>query len=212
MSKLESILEVYEGGRKLPVLEYYYTIQGEGFHAGKAVFFVRLSGCNVFCPWCDTKQSWVPHLEQLMEVQKIVEMAESFPAHSLLVTGGEPVLYNLSFLTEEAKRRGIKTFLETSGTGQITGSWDWICVSPKKYLKPIDSSIERANELKFIIADEEDFEFAESYVKKITNDVYLFLQPEWSRRHEILPKIVEYVKQRPYWRISLQIHKYMGIP
>jgi organic radical activating enzyme len=128
------------------------------------------------------------------------------------VTGGEPVLYNLSFLTEEAKRRGIKTFLETSGTGQITGSWDWICVSPKKYLKPIDSSIERANELKFIIADEEDFEFAESYVKKITNDVYLFLQPEWSRRHEILPKIVEYVKQRPYWRISLQIHKYMGIP
>ncbi len=212
MKAIEAIRQIYDNGRLLPIYESYYTIQGEGFHTGKPTFFIRIAGCTIGCPWCDTKGSWRPYPHQLVPVEDLAVKAAALPAKSLLVTGGEPLTYNLEPLTQEMKKRGIKTYLETTGTEPLTGQWDWICVSPKPYKKSLPGVVRKANELKIVIYADSDFQLAEEYSRLVLPGTHLFLQPEWSRRQEVIPKIVEYVKQNPKWRISLQAHKYMGIP
>ena len=201
-------------GTLLPLMEEFYTIQGEGFNTGKAAYFVRIGGCDVGCHWCDVKESWDASVHPLTETDKIVENASKCPARSVVVTGGEPTMYNLDYLTGEFKRRNLNTFLETSGAYQITGEWDWICLSPKKTMPVLEENFSKANELKVIVYNRDDFQFAEkmSLVIGHRSSVILFLQPEWSKRDEMLPLIVEYVQKNPKWRISLQTHKYIGIP
>ncbi|MFH1004302.1 MAG: 7-carboxy-7-deazaguanine synthase QueE [Bacteroidota bacterium] len=200
-------------------MEAFYSVQGEGFHTGTPAFFIRLGGCNVGCHWCDVKESWDADIYPLVEINKIVENAEKIPSEIVVVTGGEPAMYNLSYLTKELKKKNIQTFLETSGTYKITGEWDWICLSPKKIMPALDENFSKANELKIIIHNKDDFKWAEESASKINfisarknrRQPLLFLQPEWSKRNQLLPLIVNYVKQNPKWRISLQTHKYIGI-
>lgn len=220
-----------EQGRLLPLMEEFYTIQGEGFHSGKAAYFVRIGGCDVGCHWCDVKESWDASIHPLTETDKIVEHAAKFPAKAVVVTGGEPCISDLTYLTKEFKKKGIQTFLETSGAYKITGEWNWICLSPKKTMPALEENFSKANELKVIIYNKDDFRWAEQNAKKmyevrsmkyddkqltancqLPTAAFLFLQPEWGRRNEMLPLIVEYVQQNPQWRISLQTHKYIGIP
>ncbi len=212
MEAIDAIKQIYNNGQSLPILETFYTLQGEGFNAGKPVFFIRIAGCSIGCPWCDTKESWRPYPHQLIDVEKIAQKAALYPAKALLVTGGEPLNYNLEPLTAAMKRLGIKTFIETTGTEPLSGQWDWICVSPKPFKKSLEQVVKYANELKIIIYSDSDFALAEEYAKIVSPDTHLFLQPEWSRKEIMLPKIVEYIKNNPQWRLSLQIHKYVGIP
>jgi len=207
-------------GTFLPLMEEFYTIQGEGFHTGKAAYFIRIGGCDVGCHWCDVKESWDAKAHPLTEAGEIVENASKFPAKAVVVTGGEPCISDLSYLTSELKKRNIQTFLETSGAYMITGEWDWICLSPKKTMPAIKENFLKANELKVIIYNKDDFQWAEESLAKIPRHssgdekgkVKLYLQPEWSKRDKMLPLIVEYVQENPQWMISLQTHKYIGIP
>lgn len=203
---------IFEGGRKLPLVEEFYTIQGEGYHTGKAAYFIRIGGCDVGCSWCDTKFSWNSHLHPVVPVEQILEHVEKHPASAVVVTGGEPLLVNMDYLTRLLKKKGIITFLETSGAYPLSGQWDWICLSPKKNAPPLDELFENAHELKVIIASPEDLDWAISNGSKVQNRCKLFLQPEWSQRETILPVIIEFVKKNPHWMISLQSHKYMRIP
>jgi len=204
--------DIFEGGKKLPLVEEFYTIQGEGFHTGKAAYFIRIGGCDVGCSWCDTKFSWDPSLHPVVPAEQIVENAMGYPASSVVVTGGEPLMVNMDYLTGLLKERGMETFLETSGAYPLSGQWDWICFSPKKSLPPKGDIYLKANELKVIIATAEDFTWAAENGKLVSEHCMLYLQPEWSRREEILPVLIEYVKAHPQWMISLQSHKYMRIP
>jgi 7-carboxy-7-deazaguanine synthase len=199
-------------GTSLPLVEEFFSLQGEGFHSGKAAYFIRLGGCDVGCRWCDSRFAWDPDLFPLVDTQEIVRNALLSGADSVVVTGGEPLMWNLDLLCHELKREKLSTFIETSGTYNLSGEWDWICLSPKKNLPPIDEVCKLANELKVIIEEKNDFEWAERYRLKVNEKCLLFLQPEWSRFGIIVPEIVKYVKQNPSWRISLQIHKYMRIP
>jgi 7-carboxy-7-deazaguanine synthase len=199
-------------GKVLPVMEEFYSVQGEGFHTGKAAYFVRIGGCDVGCSWCDVKESWDASECPPVSGTLIAEHAAEYPAKAIVVTGGEPLLYNLDFLCNQLWEHGISTFLETSGSAGISGEWDWICLSPKQANPPLDEIYPLANELKIIIGEKSDFEWAEVNSAKVENDCVLFLQPEWSVRDEMIPEIVEYVKQNPKWKISLQSHKYMRIP
>ncbi len=199
-------------GLELPVIEEFYTIQGEGYHTGKAAYFIRVGGCDIGCRWCDTKFSWEADLHKLTKVDTIVNRVAQTPGKSIVVTGGEPLLYNLDYLCEEMKKKEIKTFIETSGSYPFSGSWDWVCVSPKKQSPPLPEAYEIANELKVIISDETDFIHAEETSKKVKKNCLLFLQPEWSNRDMMTNKIVDYVKQNPKWNISLQTHKFIKIP
>lgn len=201
-----------EDGSLLPLMEEFYTIQGEGFNTGKAAYFIRLGGCDVGCHWCDVKESWDAELHPLTPSQKIIENAAKFPAKAVVVTGGEPLIYNLDKLTVGLKALGIKTFIETSGAYPLSGTWDWICLSPKKFKAPRLEVSEKANELKVIIFNKSDFAFAEQHAKLVTNNCKLYLQPEWSKTNEITPLIVEYVMNNPQWEISLQTHKFLNIP
>jgi len=203
---------IFEGGRKLPLVEEFYTIQGEGYHTGKAAYFIRIGGCDVGCSWCDTKFSWNPSLHPLVPAEQIVEHASSHPASSVVVTGGEPLMVNMDYLTTLLKQKGIETFLETSGAYPLSGLWDWICLSPKRNSPPVEELFDRAHELKVIIASEEDFSWAIENGSRVGEGCKLFLQPEWSRREAILPAIIRFVKNNPHWMISLQAHKYMRIP
>lgn len=204
--------KIFEGGRKLPLVEEFYTIQGEGFHTGKAAYFIRIGGCDVGCSWCDTKFSWNPSLHPLVPAEQIVEHVCSHPAEAVVVTGGEPLMVNLDYLTTLLKQKGIETFLETSGAYPLSGLWDWICLSPKRNFPPVEELFGMAHELKVIIASEEDFAWAIENGSRVGEGCKLFLQPEWSRREAILPPIIEFVKNNPHWMISLQAHKYMRIP
>lgn len=204
--------DVLEGGRKLPLVEDFYTIQGEGFHTGKPAYFIRLGGCDVGCRWCDAKQTWNPKLFPPVDVDTIVERAASYPAKAIVVTGGEPSLYPLEYLTERLAAYGLKVFLETSGAYELTGRFDWICLSPKKQQPPVDSVFSRADELKVIIESVADFQWAEENAAKVTEECMLFMQPEWSVADTVTQDIVEYVKRNPRWNISMQTHKYMRIP
>lgn len=199
-------------GIKLPLVEEFFTIQGEGFHAGEAAWFIRLGGCDVGCNWCDSPFSWNPEMHPLVETAMIIEHAVVSGAKSVVVTGGEPLLWNLDFLCSGLKQNNICTFIETSGAYPLSGKWDWICLSPKKKLPPKGDICLKADELKVIIENGSDFEWAENYKECVGENCRLFLQPEWSRFEIIIQDIVSYVKRNPQWRVSLQIHKYMHIP
>ena len=209
---MKTVKGMFEGGKKLPLVEEFYTIQGEGYHTGKAAYFIRIGGCDVGCAWCDTKFSWNPSLHPLVEAERIVENITGHPAAAVVVTGGEPLMVNLDYLTGLLKQKGIETFLETSGAYPLSGDWDWICLSPKRNAPPLDGIHRMAHELKVVIADQVDLDWAREQGSLVGRDCKLFLQPEWSRREEVLPILIEYVKNHPRWMISLQSHKYMRIP
>ncbi|MBK9732277.1 MAG: 7-carboxy-7-deazaguanine synthase QueE [Chitinophagaceae bacterium] len=193
-------------------MEHFYTIQGEGFHQGKAASFIRLAGCDVGCVWCDVKDSWDASKHPVMSVDEIAASVVRCPSNICVVTGGEPLLYNLTALTESLHLLNKKTHLETSGTYPLTGFWDWICLSPKKFKSPLPEILPLANELKIIVYNKSDFQWAETYGAEMNATCQRYLQPEWSKEKEMMPLIVEYIKQHPEWNISLQIHKYMDIP
>jgi 7-carboxy-7-deazaguanine synthase len=201
-----------EDGSLLPLMEEFYTIQGEGFHSGKAAYFIRLGGCDVGCHWCDVKESWDAELHPLTSIEKIISSAEQHPGKTVVVTGGEPLLYNLDLLTSGLQKKGIKTFIETSGAYPLSGSWDWICLSPKKFKAPRPDILPQAGELKVIVFNKSDFEWAEQHAQHVSGSCKLYLQPEWSKAKEMTPLIIDYVKENPKWEISLQTHKFMNIP
>lgn len=194
----------------LPLMEEFYTLQGEGYHKGTAAYFIRLAGCDVGCHWCDVKESWDAALHQVKEVKEIIKNAA---AHCKLavITGGEPTMYNLEKITTGLHTKGIKTNIETSGAHPLTGSWDWICLSPKKLKLPKEGIYKKANELKMIIYNRHDFVFAEEQAKKVGPDCILYLQPEWSVREKMMPLMVDYILKNPKWKMSLQTHKYLNI-
>lgn len=195
----------------LPLMEEFYTIQGEGFHTGTAAYFVRVGGCDVGCHWCDVKESWNADLHPPTNVESIVANAVA-NAKTIVVTGGEPLTWNMDPLTYALKAAGLKVHIETSGAYPLSGQWDWICLSPKKTKLPTDTVYEHAHELKVIIHNRHDFIFAEEQALKVNENAILFLQPEWSKRDEMTPLIVDYVMNNPKWRVSLQTHKYLNIP
>lgn len=200
------------GVHVLPVMEDFYTIQGEGFYQGYAAYFIRLGGCDVGCVWCDVKESWDASVHPLVPIEEIVKKAKGSGTQIAVITGGEPAMYDLTELTSSLHAVGIKTNIETSGVYPLTGKWDWVCFSPKKFKAPHDSIYSQANELKVIIYNRSDFDWAEQFASVVKGSCELFLQPEWSREKGMLPLIIEYVKSNPKWKVSLQIHKYMNIP
>lgn len=197
----------------LPVMEDFYTIQGEGFHQGKAAYFVRLGGCDVGCVWCDVKESWDINKHPLIQIHEILgRIKSSSTTDIVVVTGGEPLMHDLNVFTTALRDAGFKTHIETSGAHPISGNWDWICLSPKKFKSPLEKILLMANELKIVIFNKSDFEWAENYASKMNPNCKLFLQPEWDKSAFITPLIVEYVKNNPKWQISLQLHKYIHVP
>lgn len=196
----------------LPLMEDFYTIQGEGAFQGQAAHFIRLGGCDVGCVWCDVKESWDAAVHPLVTVGEIAERAKKSGCRIAVVTGGEPVMYDLYELTVALHEVGLKTHLETSGAYAITGIWDWICLSPKKFKAPVESAYDSANELKVVVYNKSDFEWAVQHAAKVPENCKLYLQPEWSKEKEMVPLIVEFVKANPKWQVSLQTHKYMNIP
>jgi len=199
-------------GKLLPLMEDFYTIQGEGFHTGKPAYFVRIGGCDIGCSWCDTKLSWNTLKFAAVPADDIVRKVLDKPAKAVVVTGGEPLMYPLDYFTRRLKEHDIETFLETSGAYTLSGRWDWICFSPKQNQHPLPDIFDRADELKVIIQNKEDLHWAEVNSEKVGKNCYLFLQPEWSVAPRMMPVIIDYVKANPHWRISLQAHKYMKIP
>lgn len=200
-----------EKGEMLPLMEAFYTIQGEGFYKGKAAYFIRVGGCDVGCHWCDVKESWNAQLHPLTHITQIVQEAKKH-SDTIVVTGGEPLTWNMFPLTSLLKSNGMRTHIETSGAYLLTGDWDWICLSPKKIKRPTAEVYQKANELKIIIFNKHDFLFAEEMAQQVNSDCILYLQPEWSKKDKMIPEIVDYVMANPKWTISLQTHKYMNIP
>lgn len=199
-------------GKLLPLMEEFYTIQGEGFNTGHAAYFVRIGGCDVGCHWCDVKESWNAKLFPATPTDSIVTNVIKYPAKAVVVTGGEPLMYNLNYFCSELKREGVQRFLETSGAHPISGEWEWICLSPKKNSPPLNPIYRKANELKVIIANKGDLDWAEKNAKFVSENCHLYLQPEWSKAVQMMPIITDYVMANPKWKISLQSHKYMNIP
>ncbi len=196
----------------LPVMEAFYTIQGEGFYQGNAAYFIRLAGCDVGCFWCDVKESWDAGKHPLINIETIVQQASTYAGRLAVVTGGEPLMHNLYPLTKALHSEGFKTNIETSGAYPLTGDWDWICLSPKKFKPPLNEVISRANELKVVIYNKKDFEWAEKYAALVPASCRLYLQPEWSKAGTIVPLLVDYIKLHPGWELSLQLHKYINVP
>ncbi len=196
----------------LPVMEHFYTIQGEGFHQGKAAYFIRLGGCDVGCVWCDVKDSWDASKHPLFDVQSLRFEVKKTPAEIVVVTGGEPLMHDLTALTKELHDAGLKTNIETSGAYPLSGSWDWICLSPKKFKAPMPSVVPFANELKVVVFNKSDFDWAEKYAALVSPSCKLYLQPEWDKAAEMTPLIIDYIKAHPKWELSLQIHKYINVP
>lgn len=203
---------IVKDGSVLPLVEEFFTIQGEGYHTGEAAYFIRLGGCDIGCNWCDSRYSWNPDVHPPVGINDIIEHAVLSGTKSVVVTGGEPLIWNLDMLCSGLRQRKISTFIETSGAYPLSGNWDWICLSPKRNSPPGAEICGKADELKVIIEERNDFKWAEKYRDKVRADCKLFLQPEWSRFRVIIPEIVAYVKKNPEWRISLQVHKYMHIP
>lgn len=198
-------------GIYLPLMEEFYTIQGEGFHTGRAAYFIRIGGCDVGCHWCDVKESWDANLHPPTAIESIVEHAQQF-ADTIVITGGEPLMWNMLPLTAALKAVNLKIHIETSGAYTFTGIWDWVCLSPKKNKLPLPEAYAKAQELKVIIYNKHDFIFAEEQAALVNDKAILYLQPEWSKKEEMTPLIVDYVMQNPKWRVSLQTHKYLNIP
>jgi len=201
-----------KNGELLPLMEEFYTIQGEGFHTGKPAYFVRIGGCDVGCSWCDTKLSWNAEIHPAVTADEIVKRASETPAKAVVVTGGEPSMYPLAYFTAALHKHAIQTFIETSGAHPLSGEWDWICLSPKRQSPPQKDIFKKAHELKMIIQEEKDLQWAEENAVKVNENCELYLQPEWSVAPKILPVIIDYAKHNPKWKISLQSHKYMKIP
>lgn len=197
-------------GELLPLMEAFYSLQGEGFYKGTAAYFIRLGGCDVGCHWCDVKESWEAERHPLVQAQAIADEAL---AHSktIIITGGDPLMWNLNLLTQRLKAGGARTHIETSGAHPLSGELDWICLSPKKIKRPVGDVLRRANELKMVIYNNNDFLFAEEMAAEVNQECFLYLQPEWSKRDKVIPKIVDYVLAHPQWKASLQMHKYLDI-
>jgi 7-carboxy-7-deazaguanine synthase len=195
-----------------PLMEHYYTIQGEGFNSGRAAYFLRLGGCDVGCVWCDVKDSWNAAKHPEVSVDEMINYVKTAGADKVVITGGEPAMYDLSELTSEFKKQNILCYIETSGAYPLTGSWDWICVSPKKFKAPLPEVLNKANELKVIVFNKSDFDWAEKHASLVNKNCKLFLQPEYSVMGKMLPQIIDYIKSHTEWRISLQTHKVMMIP
>jgi 7-carboxy-7-deazaguanine synthase len=208
---LPEIQDKLNTGNMLPLMEAFYTIQGEGFHTGTAAYFVRIGGCDVGCHWCDVKESWNADLHPPTSIDEIVKQAITY-AKTIVVTGGEPLMWDMNPLTTQLKNQDCKTHIETSGAYKLTGFWDWICLSPKKNKLPLQEVYDQAHELKVIVFNKHDFVFAEDQAQKVNPNAILFLQPEWSKKEEMTPLIVDYVMNNPKWRVSLQTHKYLNIP
>ena len=198
-------------GLELPIMEAFYTIQGEGFHKGSAAYFIRIGGCDVGCHWCDVKESWNPLIHPTTEISKISSDAKQ-KSDIIVITGGEPLIYNMGPLTNLLINNKMKTHLETSGAYPLSGKWNWICLSPKKNKLPLKGIYSKANELKIIVYNLDDLKFAEDQSMKVNKNCLLYLQPEWSKRDKIMPIIVDYAMNNPKWRVSLQTHKYLNIP
>lgn len=196
----------------LPVMESFYTIQGEGFFSGTPAYFIRLGGCDVGCVWCDVKESWDASQFDWVDVDQLTKEAKESGAQVVVITGGEPLMYDLSELTRSIKEAGLQTNIETSGVYKLSGTWDWICFSPKKFKKPLEEFYQHSQELKVVTFNKSDFKWAEDHALKMNANSHLFLQPEWSKEKEMTPLIVDFVKRNPRWKISLQTHKYMDIP
>lgn len=196
---------------KLPLMEDFDSIQGEGFHQGKPAYFIRLGGCDINCPWCDVKESWDAEIHNLLDINELKENLLLSNAEIVIVTGGEPLMYNLVELTAFIHSLGKKTHLETAGAHVLTGDWDWICVSPKRFKKAKPEILVKANELKVVISRENDFRFAEKNAAMCSEDCMLYIQPEWDVNEELMPSMINYVKEHPNWRLTLQIHKYLGV-
>jgi 7-carboxy-7-deazaguanine synthase len=194
-----------------PIMEAFYTIQGEGFYQGHAAYFIRLGGCDVGCVWCDVKESWDAKAHPQFEVNAIVTEASEYPGRIAVVTGGEPLMHNCKALTTSLHQAGFRNHIETSGAHPISGQWDWICLSPKKFKQPLPEICKLANELKIIIYNKSDFDWAEQFAAQVTPECQLYLQPEWSKADVIVDDIISYIHQNPKWQLSLQIHKYLGV-
>lgn len=193
-------------------MEHFYTIQGEGYYQGHAAYFIRLGGCDVGCVWCDVKESWDADKHPQYSIEEITSWVIDAKAPLAVITGGEPLLHNLDELTAALKAKGIQTNIETSASSPLSGTWDWICVSPKKFKAPLAEVVEKANELKVVVFNKSDFDWAETHAALTGRNCKLYLQPEWEKSKQMLPQIIEYVKANPQWEISLQVHKYMDIP
>lgn len=196
----------------LPVMEHFYTIQGEGYHQGRAAYFIRLGGCDVGCVWCDVKESWDAHKHPELSVAFLLDEVKKTPAKLIVITGGEPLMHNLNNLTKKLQLNGFETNIETSGSSPLSGNWDWICLSPKKFKAPLPGVVSAANELKVVVFNKSDFNWAEKYALLVSKNCKLYLQPEWSKAKSITPQIIDYIKAHPQWELSLQIHKYINVP
>ena len=203
--------DLLKKGEVLPLMEEFYSIQGEGYHTGKASYFIRIGGCDVGCHWCDVKESWNEKLHPVTKTNSIVAKAKKH-ANTVIITGGEPLMWDMTYITTKFQKENIQVHLETSGSHLLTGNWDWICLSPKKRKLPLEAIYPKVDELKIIINTKTDFIFAVEQAKKVSEKCQLFLQPEWSRRDEMTPLIIEFVLKNPKWKISLQTHKYLNIP
>jgi 7-carboxy-7-deazaguanine synthase len=196
----------------LPVMEDFYTLQGEGFHQGKAAYFIRLGGCDVGCVWCDVKDSWDAGRHPLRKIDDLVSSVKKNHGNIVVITGGEPLMHDLTALTEQLHKAGLRTHMETSGSSPLSGQWDWITLSPKKFKEPIPGILPYANELKIVVFNKSDFAWAEKWAEKVSPDCILYLQPEWSKAHVVTPLIIDYIKANPRWQLSMQIHKYINVP
>lgn len=196
----------------LPIMEQFYTLQGEGLHQGKAAYFIRLGGCDVGCVWCDVKDSWDAAKHPQYTIEDIVATASQYPGRLAVITGGEPLMHDLTALTQALQAAGFATHIETSGAHPLSGHWNWICLSPKKFKAPLPDILPLANELKVVIFNKSDFAWAEKYAAQVSPQCKLYLQPEWDKAAEITPLIVDYIKANPQWGLSLQVHKYINVP
>lgn len=196
----------------LPVMEHFYTLQGEGYHQGKAAYFIRLGGCDVGCVWCDVKESWDAGKHPLFNIETLITEVKKTAAGIVVITGGEPLMHNLDELTTALKSAGLQTNMETSGAHPLSGYWDWICLSPKKFKAPLPGILSKANELKVVIFNRSDFDWAEKYAALVSPSCKLYLQPEWDKAKQVTPQIIDYIKANPKWELSLQLHKYINVP
>ena len=197
---------------QLPVMEQFYTLQGEGFHQGRAAYFIRLGGCDVGCVWCDVKESWDASQHPVSGIENIIAEVKKTPAQIVVVTGGEPLMHNLDALTRQLREEGLKTHIETSGAHPLSGYWDWICLSPKKFKAPLPEILPKAHELKIVVFNRSDFSWAEKYASLVSPACRLYLQPEWEKAQSMTPLIIDYIKAHPKWELSLQLHKYINVP
>ena len=195
-----------------PVMEHFYTLQGEGFYSGQAAYFIRLGGCDVGCVWCDVKESWDASVHPPMSVNTMCELATVHPGKIVVVTGGEPSMYDLVPITDALKAAGLRSHIETSASSPLTGNWDWVTLSPKKFKAPLPENMYLADELKVIVFNKSDFKWGEEFAAQVKPDCKLYLQPEWDKRDAMTPLIIEYIQEHPQWQLSLQTHKYLNIP